>query len=95
MGAVGESDWQGFWEVVQEVEAVQAERRVVEGLKRLGWREADLKARRKGEPRKVDLARKLRSQTTLPLAWIAERLSMGTRGHLAWLQQQRRDKLPA
>jgi hypothetical protein len=39
---------------VQEVEAVQAERRVVEGLKRLGWSEADLKARRKGEPRKVD-----------------------------------------
>jgi len=43
----------------------------------------------------VDLAWKLRSQTTLPLAWIAERLSMGTRGHLAWLLQQRRDKLPA
>ena len=58
MGAVGESDWQGFWEVVQEVEAVQAERRVVEGLKRLGWSEADLKARRKGEPRKVDLVPK-------------------------------------
>ena len=65
------------------------------GLKRMGWSEADLKARRKGEPRKVDLAWKLRSQTTLPLAWIAERLSMGTRGHLAWLLQQRRDKLPA
>ena len=65
------------------------------GLKRMGWSEADLKGRRKGEPRKVDLARKLRSQTTLPLAWIAERLSMGTRGHLAWLLQQRSDKLPA
>ena len=65
------------------------------GLKRMGWSEADLKARRKGEPRKVDLAWKLRSQTTLPLAWIAERLSMGTRGHLTWLLQQRRDKLPA
>ena len=61
----------------------------------MGWSEADLKARRKGEPRKVDLAWKLRSQTTLPLAWIAERLSMGTRGHLAWLLQQRSDKLPA
>ena len=58
LGAVGESDWQGFWEVVKEVEAVQAERRVVEGLKRLGWSEADLKARRKGEPRKVDLVLK-------------------------------------
>jgi len=67
----------------------------VAGLKRMGWSEADLKGRRKGEPRKVDLARKLRSQTTLPLAWIAERLSLGTRGHRAWLLQQRSDKLPA
>jgi len=25
----------------------------------------------------------------MPLAWIAERLNLGTRGHLAWLLQQR------
>ena len=78
-----------FGEAVQEAEAVQVERRVVAGLKRLGWSEADLRARRKGEPRKVELAWELRSQTTMPLAWIAERLSMGTRGHLAWLLQHR------
>jgi len=79
-----------FGEAVQEAEAAQAERLVVEGLKRMGWSEADLLARRKGEPKKVALARELRSQTTLPLAWIAERLQMGSRGHLAWLLQQRR-----
>jgi len=45
--------------------------------------------RRKGEPRKVELAWELRSQTTMPLAWIAERLHMGSRGHLAWLLQRR------
>ena len=84
-----------FGEVAQEAEAVQAERLVVEGLKRVGWREADLRARRKGEPRKVDLAWELRSQTTMPLAWIAERLNMGTRGHLAWLLQQRGKSRPA
>src|ERR1019366_1119305 len=78
-----------FGEAVQEAEAVQAERRGVEGLKRMGWSEADLQARRKGEPRKIELAWELRSQTTMPLAWIAERLSMGTRGHLAWLLQRR------
>ena len=55
-----------FWEVVQEAEAVQAEQLVIEGLKRMGWSEADLRARRKGEPRKVDLAWELRSQTTMP-----------------------------
>ena len=37
---------------------MQAKRRVVEALPRLGWSEADLKARRKGEPRKVDLVPK-------------------------------------
>ena len=74
---------------MQEAEPVQAERLVVEGLKRMGWSEADLKARRKGEPRKVELVWQLRSHTTMPLAWIAERLNMGSRGHLAWLLQRR------
>ena len=55
----------------------------------MGWSEAELRARPKGEPRKVDLARGLRSQTTMPLAWIAERLHRGSRGHLAWLRQRR------
>jgi hypothetical protein len=31
------------------------------------------------------LALELRPRTTQPLAWIADRLNMGTRGHLAWL----------
>ena len=47
------------------------------------------RARRNGELRKVDLAWELHSQMTMPLAWIAERLHMGTRGHLAWLLQRR------
>ena len=57
-----------FGEAVQEAEAevVQAERRVVEALPRLGWSEADLKARRKGELRKVELAWELRSRSTMP-----------------------------
>jgi hypothetical protein len=77
-----------FGEVVQEGEAAHAERLVVEGLKRMGWSEAGRRARRKGEPRKVDLARDLRSHTTMPLAWSAERLNRGSRGHLAWLLQK-------
>jgi hypothetical protein len=74
---------------VQEAEASQAERLVVEGLKRLRKSEADLGARRMGERGKVQLARELRSKTTMPLAWIAARLNMGSRGHLAWLLQER------
>ena len=57
--------------------------------KRMGWREAVLSARRKGEPRKVALAWELRLQTAMPLAWIAERLNMDSRGHLAWLLHHR------
>ena len=78
-----------FGEAVQEAEAAQAGRLVVEGLKRMRWSEADLGARRKGASGKVRLARELRSKTTMPLAWIAARLNMGSRGHLAWLLQQR------
>ena len=78
-----------FGEAVQEAEPVPAERLVLEGLKRMVWSEADLKARRKGEPRKEELACQLRSQTTMPLAWITERLNMGSRGHLAWLLPHR------
>ena len=44
------------------------------------------------DPCKVALARELRSRTTMPLAWIAERLWMGRRGYLAWLVG-RREKL--
>jgi hypothetical protein len=74
---------------VQEAEGAQAERLVVEGLQRMRWSEADLRARGKAERGKVQLARELRSKTTMPLAWIAQRLNMGSRGHLAWLLQQR------
>ena len=38
----------------------------------MGWSEADLRAHRKGEPRKVDLAWELRSQTTMPPAWLLQ-----------------------
>jgi REP element-mobilizing transposase RayT len=74
-----------FGAAVQEGELARAECLVVAGLKRLGWSEAELKTRRKGDPRKVALARELRSQTTVPLAWVAGRLSTGSRGYLAWL----------
>jgi len=63
--------------------------KVVEALQRPRWTEAGLRARRKGEPGKAQLARELRSKTTMPSDWIAARLNMGTRGHWAWLLQQR------
>ena len=51
-----------FGEALREAEGAQAGRLVVEGLERLRWTEADLRARRKGERRKVQLARGLPSR---------------------------------
>ncbi len=74
---------------VQEAVEVRAERRVQQRLKAMGWTAEDLARRRKGDPRKVKLAAEVRAETTMPLAWIAERLGMGSRGYLAWLLCQR------
>ena len=41
--------------------------------------------RRKGDPEKVRLARFLRQKTTMTLGAVAERLQMGTTGHLSHL----------
>jgi len=50
-----------------------------------GWRGRDLTTRRKGDPAKVKLAAAVRAQMTMPLAWMAKRLAMGSRGYLTWL----------
>jgi hypothetical protein len=49
----------------------------------MGWTEREMEQRRKGDPAKVQLALEWRSRTTMTLRWIVQRLSMGTRGHLA------------
>ena len=74
-----------YGEIVQEAAEAQAQRLVKEGLTRMKWKEKDLQERRKGDARKVRLACELRAKTTMPLAWIAERLKMGSRGYLTWL----------
>jgi hypothetical protein len=57
-------------------------------LKRSGWTAAELTDRRDGDPQKVELARRLRAETTMTLAWIAEKLNMGAAGSLANLLRQ-------
>ena len=63
----------------------KAARMVAAGLKEAGWQEADLALRRKGDPVKLALARRLRRETTMPLKWICDRLEMGS-----WKSIQRR-----
>jgi hypothetical protein len=45
--------------------------------------EAELERHRKGDWRKVKIARRLRQETTMTLKWIADRLKMGTWTHVA------------
>lgn len=72
-------------EEVRQAAEAKAEGIVQAELKRLGWEEKELEERRKGDPAKVRVAARLRRETTMTLAWIAERLRMGTPGHLAHL----------
>jgi putative transposase len=65
-----------------ETEQEAAEKIVREGMKRLGWKEADLEMRRKGDEGKLKLAQRLRAETTVSVKWIAARLRMGTWTHL-------------
>lgn len=61
-----------------ETAAAKAERIVAEELKRLGWNEGELARRPKGDVEKLAIAVRLRQQTTLTVAGIAQRLHCGS-----------------
>ena len=78
----------GQWHYGRELgEAAQAkaQRLIGEALGAGGVTEEQLKDWPKGHPFKIQLAAQLRAQTTVTVSWLAERLSMGTRGSLAHL----------
>ena len=82
-----------YGEELRESAEAKAERIVAGELKRRKWGESTLAERRKGDPAKIAIAQRLRAETTMTLAWIAERLNMGTKTHLAHLLYwQRRNK---
>jgi len=74
-----------YGEERQETAEAKAERIVQGELKRRGWTAKTLAQKRKGDPVKVKIAQRLRAETTMTSGWIAERLAMGTKGHLAHL----------
>ena len=55
-------------------EEEKAQRVVAEELRRRRWKEASLGQRAKGDPEKVKIAMRLRKETLMTVAWIAERL---------------------
>ena len=69
----------------KETDEHLAERMVREWLASTGWAEADLAARSKGDPRKVELARLLRRHTPMSRQWIADLLHMGSAAYVTKL----------
>jgi hypothetical protein len=62
----------------RESAEARAERIIAEELRRLRWTSADLNLRLKSDPAKLQIAARLRAETTLPIHWIAKRLHLGT-----------------
>jgi REP element-mobilizing transposase RayT len=74
-----------FGQEIRESAQDKAERIIAQELRRLRWTESTLAQKRKGHPEKVKMALHLRRVTTMTSAWIAQRLQMGTKSHLAHL----------
>jgi REP element-mobilizing transposase RayT len=81
-----------YGEERMETAAVKAERIIAAELKRRKWKEEDLSQRAKGDPGKVRIAARLRAETTVTVAWIADRLGMGAPGYAHHLLYQKRKK---
>lgn len=65
-------------ELHRQAAEAKAERIVAAELCRLGWREGDLEERRKNDPDKLEIAARLRRETTLCVKEIAARIHLGT-----------------
>ena len=77
-----------YGEELRECMEAKAERIIKESLGAENISEQQLDCLRKGHPTKLLIAQKLRAETTMTVEWIAKRLCMGTRGHLAQLLQE-------
>ena len=69
-----------------------------EELKTLHWTERDLAQRQKGDSAQVRMAERLRRETTRSLAWMAQRLLMGSqvvkRNREVTLKARQCDEIP-
>jgi hypothetical protein len=76
---------------LERQETAVAERIVGEELQRVGWSEADLANRGKGDAGKAAIARRLRRENTTTLKWIAQRLRMGSASTVTRAPRQGKD----
>jgi len=79
---------------IDETMEIKGRRLIQEKLKELKLKHADLDSLRCTDPVKIEIAQCLRSQTTLPLKWIAHELKAGTPGTLAVaLRKYKKEKI--
>jgi len=69
----------------RETDAALAEAIVQRELAKVRWREIDLAQHPKGHPLKTNIARRLRSESSMSRQWIADRLKMGSPSYLSAL----------
>ena len=67
-----------YGELRRETAKAKAQRILTEELGRLGWQEADLASHRRSHPAKLQIAGRLRKETTLTIKQIAARLHLGS-----------------
>ena len=65
-------------ELRRETAEQKANRIIAEELLSRGWKESDLTTRGRSDRGKLAIASRLRSETTLPIKWIAARVHIGT-----------------
>ena len=75
-------------EEIQQSALAKVQRITQEEPEALGWGAPDLQGRRKSDPRKLEIAARLRRETTMTLAWIAHRWCMGAPTHVASFLQR-------
>ena len=84
------------FEIKRETGLAKAERIVKEELRRLNWKEGDLKIRGKSDPEKLRMGARLRKETTLTIKEICLRLHLGTAQSAStnlhnWMNKKERD----
>jgi REP element-mobilizing transposase RayT len=72
-----------FGEERQESAEQKAMRLIEEDLRKLGWIREQLRSQRVSDPDKIEIARRLRRETTMDLKWIASQLGMDSWRYLS------------
>ena len=76
---------ENYGEEIRQSGEQKALKRLETELKKLRWTGGDLLERAKGDRAKLRIAKILRAETTMTLAWIAQALNMGAKTHLSHL----------